>query len=546
MNVRQIFRVVTVMMAIMVILPLHYAEAQTTEEAYWENIELLSIYMREGAEAPVDIVSLRTSFQELHYYKLSTEFSMYAQVLEYLEKNDFDRAESWFSVLQLYSEFDEFVSNDEFSIKYPEIRGFVEMEAYINGRREQEAGNYGVASMYYMKCLKFFDSLERYQSLSVDLDFIVEETLSQIKMGDYANAVKNAEYLIANNHERGQALYDVAKAQLEIVGTQSTTRQSTPMPTSTATMTPEPTVIPTSTPVPAATATPTAQPTAQPTASWGDWSEWSTTKVEQDDTTQVEKKVQCRARDIIINQYYSDWGSWSEWSTSAASGSTTKEVGTQTQYRYRDTTTEIQYSDWSAWSEWSTTAVNETNLRDVETRTVDEPVYKTVTKYNYNRWRYWKTSTNAWGYSYAKYTKTPENGGVYGGQGSWQYKTTTSPLKVDHKTDGKNVYAGIWYNETTSTETVQDGTKAVTQYRYRSRTEKQVVKIGSWSDWSTSQYTSSSSREVETRTVYRYRTRELLTNTSYGNWSNWTDTWINENSERQVQVRTVYRYRKLQ
>lgn len=49
-----------------------------------------------------------------------------------------------------------------------------------------------------------------------------------------------------------------------------------------------------------------------------------------------------------------------------------------------------------------------------------------------------------------------------------------------------------------------------TEYRYRDRAEITIYyyeRWEDWSDWSDSAVSSSSDRQVETRTVYRYRTK---------------------------------------
>lgn len=274
---------------------------------------------------------------------------------------------------------------------------------------------------------------------------------------------------------------------------------------------------------------------AAETTSWSSWSDWSTTAVEANSSTEVEKKTQYRSRDIYINQDYTSWSGWSEWSTAAVSESSTRDVETKTEYRYRDTTTQTQYSDWGSWSDWSTTATSETTLRDVETKTEEKVTYT----YTYRHWHY-KHSENGWQNSYAEY-----KGSKYvEGSGTWEYKTTTSPLPQDGTKDGHARYrsGGVsWYYQT-----IKENVETITYYRYRTRTEQQVSVTGSWSNWSSTGATATSTREVQTRSLYRYRTREVEAKTTYGKWSAWSDSWIGENSERDVETRTVYRYRKIE
>ena len=62
----------------------------------------------------------------------------------------------------------------------------------------------------------------------------------------------------------------------------------------------------------------------------------------------------------------------------------------------------------------------------------------------------------------------------------------------------------------------------ITQYRYRTRSTYQDKSYGSWSSWSDSSYSSSSTREVETRTMYRYRTRSQVSTYYYYRWKDWS------------------------
>ena len=113
--------------------------------------------------------------------------------------------------------------------------------------------------------------------------------------------------------------------------------------------------------------------------------------------------------------------------------------------------------------------------------------------YNYN------TTYNTWYNSYAKYTGS----GYKAGSGDWQYKTTTSPLKSIGTTDGRTKYEGYWYNQ--KKEAVNTST-TVTMYRYRTRTKQNVTTWGGYTAWQDERVSSSSTCEVQTRTVYRYRT----------------------------------------
>ena len=84
--------------------------------------------------------------------------------------------------------------------------------------------------------------------------------------------------------------------------------------------------------------------------------------------------------------------------------------------------------------------------------------------------------------------------------------------------------------------------------------------FGPWSDWSQTQPSSLSTREIETETRYRYRDKETTTSSQssmsgwtydhttyswsdYGAWSNWSTTPAYESDTRQVKTKTQYRYR---
>ena len=86
-----------------------------------------------------------------------------------------------------------------------------------------------------------------------------------------------------------------------------------------------------------------------------------------------------------------------------------------------------------------------------------------------------------------------------------------------------------------------------TQYRYRTRSLENVTDYGSWSKWSDTAYSSSSTRDVETRTMYRYCDREqeyTYRFQRWGDWSNWTTQQISPSSTVQVETGTFYRYKE--
>jgi hypothetical protein len=93
---------------------------------------------------------------------------------------------------------------------------------------------------------------------------------------------------------------------------------------------------------------------------------------------------------------------------------------------------------------------------------------------------------------------------------------------------------------------ISQSTSATTQYRYATRTTKQVANYGSWSSWGDTAYSASSSREVETRTVYRYRDRSQVPTYHFyrwGSWSAWSANQVSAGQNRQVESQPFYRYR---
>ena len=88
-----------------------------------------------------------------------------------------------------------------------------------------------------------------------------------------------------------------------------------------------------------------------------------------------------------------------------------------------------------------------------------------------------------------------------------------------------------------------------TQYRYAPRALHDVTNYGSWSKWGDTTYSSSSTREVQTRTVYRYRDREQIPTYHFWRWGGWTE-WsvdaVSASDNRQVETTLYYRYRDRQ
>lgn len=284
---------------------------------------------------------------------------------------------------------------------------------------------------------------------------------------------------------------------------------------------------------------------------YGAWSDWSRTKVNSSDTREVDKETRYRSRSLdtttssnssldgweLADTTYSwgDYGAWSDWSTTAVSSSDSRKVETQTQYRYRSKSTSQQYTAWSDWSGWSTNSVSSSSTKEVQTRTVYGYYYFSC-KYCGAHMHYWGNNV-----CYTWMGGCGRSNAVYSDSFSVVWSTTpwsqaTDPEKTGHAHIGsKPNYLFVW----------SDGGTA-TQYRYRTRSLQNVTNYGSWSGWSTSAVSSSSTRDVQTRTVYRYCDRHQVATYHFhrwGDWSNWTTQKLTASATKQVDSATFYRYR---
>lgn len=287
--------------------------------------------------------------------------------------------------------------------------------------------------------------------------------------------------------------------------------------------------------------------------SLGTWSEWSTDAVSASSEREVETQVRYRCRDketttsgsdsmngwtqYDVSYSWGDYGVWSKWSTNYASSSNSCEAESKTQYRYRDISYTTAYTDWNSWSSWQDTAVSSDDQTEIQTRTV----------YGY----YWYQCPNCgahmhgWGFTCPTWA---------GGCGKAELKSeywhtmwsTTPPGSVDF---------GDWYG-TTHYYAYVDGVLVFrwdygnpgpkTQYRYRTRSTYQEPSYSGWSNWGDTYYSSSSTREVESRTVYRCRNRSQLPTYHFyrwGAWSEWSSKEVSSSNDREVETTTFYRYR---
>ena len=293
------------------------------------------------------------------------------------------------------------------------------------------------------------------------------------------------------------------------------------------------------------------------TYSWGDygaWSQWSTDKATKSDSRDVQAETRYRYRDketatssnssmsgwtqYNVTTAWGNWGGWSGWATDYVSANDGRQVETKKQYRYRDIYYTTQYTSWGSWSSWQDNYVASNDLTDVETRTA----------YHY----YYYLCPHCGAHMYQYNTCFTWAGGCGGNIPSSAYNTLRSPIAYSstynfHGTGvncADNTEQGRAFAFTSSSSPYY--VAPITQYRYRTRSTYQDKSYGSWSSWSDSSYSSSSTREVETRTMYRYRTRSQVSTYNYyrwKDWSSWSTTAVSGNDNRQVETATYYRYR---
>lgn len=227
---------------------------------------------------------------------------------------------------------------------------------------------------------------------------------------------------------------------------------------------------------------------------------------------------------VVIDQGTTNWSSWS---TTYPTGSNVFEVQQRTEYRYRDkkftTGSSSSLSGWTkynttwvwgsygSWSGWTDSYYSGSDYRQVETRTVGTGSY---TPYHYYR-----------------YANASGSEGDYYSNGSWIYWEEVWPgyELTDPSFSGGFKY---WYNGRNyhtywaCGDSHNEITK--TQYRYRDRSQVYTYYFWQWgdySDWSTTNYTATDNRAVESRTVYRFRTNDVVgTENNDGNIRNISGT----------------------
>ncbi len=296
--------------------------------------------------------------------------------------------------------------------------------------------------------------------------------------------------------------------------------------------------------------------TVDGTGDFGPWSEWSQTAVAPAQTREVETQTRYRYRDkettTSTSSSMSGWtldssdsawggyGAWSDWSTTAVSKSDSRDVESKTQYRYRDISYTTEYTAWGSWSDWQNNAVSSDDLTNVQTRTA------------YYYYYYLCPNCGAHMHLHSQCYTWADGCGYTGSDFNYNtIHTFYSAIPYSQASEFKGV--GRLYSDKTEQGRAfawykggLDYHDPITQYRYQKRSTTQSPSYGSWSNWSDTPYSSSSSREVQTRTVYRYRDRTQTTTYYYsrwGEWSAWSANAVTQSNTRDVETATFYRYR---
>ena len=294
--------------------------------------------------------------------------------------------------------------------------------------------------------------------------------------------------------------------------------------------------------------------TVDGTGDFGPWSSWSDTKLSETKDREVESQTRYRYRTketttstkseksgwkLYDTTYkWGDYGSWSSWSTTKATKSDSRQVETKTQYSYRDKWTTQEYSAWSGWSGWSDSRQSTNDLKKEETRTV----------YGYYYFQCPACGAHMHLWSHTCFTWAGGCGKAVIPESSWHEVWSTTSWDNAGLRDWYGTGKYYTYINGELVFKWDDGNgKAKTQYRYATRTLDNVTNYGSWSEYSDTEYTESSSREVRTRTVYRYRDRQEIPTYHFYRWSDWSDwsqTAVSETDNRQVETTKYYRSRE--
>ncbi len=305
---------------------------------------------------------------------------------------------------------------------------------------------------------------------------------------------------------------------------------------------------------------------------FGPWSDWSSNTAAASDDREVEtqtiyfyrdKETTTHSSSFLQGWELSDvtyswgkYGNWSNWTTTPLSSSDSRKVETKTQYMYRD----LEYiqvqdpdlvdsytaagwvetkhqTDYWPWSDWTTTPME--GSWDVEVEIYREYQYTEYYLAHY-------CTGNVPGAQYCTFhssnsaNQTFNDNCVYHELGWYDSLSSFS--------EGNGGYIGSTCSNSCWTWYILGENDVYTTY-YRSRRivhTYTLEKYSSWSDWSDYAYSSTSDREVKTRTLYRCKDREQIPTYQFWRWGEWIEYGSQEiaaSNNRQVDSVTYYRYR---
>ncbi|MCR4621791.1 MAG: hypothetical protein K5663_06875 [Clostridiales bacterium] len=557
-----------------------FASTDKLEDALAQLNYYLTVFSDEERSGEISLEDIADSFMDLGNYSFANGFYQYSYILLCLERNDYRAADIFKKMLEKNTRFAEYLLSDAFREKYPAMGALDDLLSYVDARIAENNGNTEKAIELYQNA-GFFDSTNRVMELMGGESSVrYQEALALMQAGDYKSAFSIFKELSEYGYENSKDYADFCQEMMAGEVTPEWSEWVDKLPEDVNKEKYEIETMKLYRSRVKQTKTDKQKGlkgwklvgSSEQTGGFGAWSNWSAKEVKKSSTREVETRKMYRYRDLEkktslkstmdgwtkydSKTTYSAWGAWSNWSTNQATKSITRDVNSKTQYSARSkqytTSTSSSLSGWTrydsktttsygSWSGWSTTAVSATSTRDVETKVVNEPTY--ATKYHYRCYNYYNTNYGKWYQSYAD-----TSGNSWSTSGSWVYYDSFTRLTPGNVYDGYQSYTGaqskIWFYETTTSE--QNGTKAVTYYRYRSITRSTTYyywKWGNWTDWAD---TKPSGDEFSTRTVYQYRDRKATTTyyfQRWGDWSKWSTSKVSANDERKVQTTTWYRYR---
>ena len=293
--------------------------------------------------------------------------------------------------------------------------------------------------------------------------------------------------------------------------------------------------------------------------SYGEWSAWQLDEVQAAEGLEVESgdfwRYLNRETTSGTNQTMSGWtcydetyawaadGAWSKWSPTWPGEQEGREIQTATQWQYRDVWTTQSWGDYGAWSAWQDSAVTDSgDNMEVKTRTVYGYYYFECPDCGCHMHVY--TNCYTWAGGCGRTADFESGWRVYWCEtpyssvswkdwhGTGKYYTTFNGMRVFKWTDGMN-----------------RGEAIKTQYAYRTRELVTETHYGSYSDWSFTEYTPSSTCEVQTREVYSYQDSTKVYTYYFERWvpeDNWSETALTANGQGQkVEQVKRYRYREM-